>query len=207
MADPAARPKVAGIAGGSGSGKTTLTAALLNALPGQAVLLQHDWYYRDHAGIPAAERDARNYDHPDAQETELLADHLAALRRGESIVAPQYDFATHTRKPETLSIAPRPLVVVEGINTLAAPALRAMFDVTVFVDAPADIRFIRRLQRDVVERGRTVESVIRQYLEQVRPMHERFVEPCRESADLVLSGEADPSASARQILAALGLAE
>ena len=207
MPEPAARPRLIGIAGGSGSGKTTITSALMDALGGRAVLVQHDWYYRDQSGLPEPQRATLNYDHPNAQETALLAAHLESLRRGEEIEAPQYDFTTHTRTTETRRIAPRPIIVVEGINTLADSGLRKTFDLTVYVDTPADIRFIRRLQRDMAERGRSAESVIRQYLEQVRPMHEAFVEPALATADLVLSGEDRVSVSVASILQCLGLAE
>lgn len=205
MVEPFIRPRIVGIAGGSGSGKTTITSALMEALGEQAALIQHDWYYRDQANVPEAERARVNYDHPEAQETSLLVEHVAALRAGAPIAAPQYDFATHTRIGATVSVTPKPVIVVEGINTLSDPALRVFFDLTVFVDTPADIRFIRRLQRDVVERGRTVDSVVAQYLGQVRPMHEAFVEPCRLSADLVLSGEAPVPESVGRILTCLGL--
>lgn len=204
MDSPTAVPWLIGIAGGSGSGKTTITAALLDALGEEAALLQHDWYYRDQPACSPEARARLNFDHPDAQETALLAAHLDRLRRGNAVDAPQYDFATHTRAPNTVRVEPRPVIVVEGINTLASPELRARFDLAIFVDAPADIRFIRRLQRDIAERGRTVESVIRQYLEQVRPMHETFVEPCRDSAGLILSGEAPVAESVSRILACLG---
>ncbi|MCF6284909.1 MAG: dipeptidase PepE [Candidatus Hydrogenedentes bacterium] len=198
------RPKIVGLAGGTGSGKTTITKALLAHLGNDAVLLQHDWYYRDQGHLSLEERTRVNYDHPDAQETSLLIEHLMALRRGESIAAPQYDFATHTRHPDTRMVAPRPVILVEGINTLVSEELRHLFDLSIFVDVPADIRFIRRLQRDVAERGRSPESVTKQYLEQVRPMHEAFVEPCKARADLVLSGEADVAESVEKILARLG---
>lgn len=198
-------PRIVGIAGGSGSGKTTVTAALMERLGDSATLLQQDWYYRDQAALSPEERAALNYDHPDAQETGLLVEHLRALREGNTVAVPQYDFATHTRRADTVHVAPCPWIVVEGINALAHEELRARCDLTVFVDAPADIRFIRRLQRDVAERGRTAESVITQYLNQVRPMHESFVEPCKHVADLVLSGEAPIEESVNQILARLGM--
>lgn len=198
-------PRIVGIAGGSGSGKTTVTEALMGRLGEGAVLLQQDWYYRDQSALTPEQRARLNYDHPDAQETDLLVEHLAALRAGHAVEAPQYDFATHTRRAETILIAPCPLLVVEGINALADKGLRELCDLTVFVDAPADIRFIRRLRRDVAERGRTAESVISQYLDQVRPMHETFVEPGKLVADLVLSGESPVTESVDRILARLGL--
>lgn len=198
-------PRIVGIAGGSGSGKTTVTKALMARLGEGAVLLQQDWYYRDQSGIPPQARAKVNYDHPDAQETDLLVKHLSALRAGQAIAAPQYDFSTHTRRPETIPIVPCGLLIVEGINALAHDGLRALCDLSIFVDAPADIRFIRRLRRDVAERGRTPDSVISQYLEQVRPMHETFVEPGKHLADLVLSGESPVTESVDRILVQLGL--
>ena len=198
-------PGIVGIAGGSGSGKTTVTAALMERLGNLATLLQQDWYYRDQSALSPEQRAALNYDHPDAQETDLLVEHLGTLREGNTVAVPQYDFATHTRREDTVLVAPCPWLVVEGINALAHERLRACCDLTVYVDAPADIRFIRRLQRDVAERGRTSESVITQYLAQVRPMHDRYVEPCKHVADLVLSGEAPIEESVNQILARLGL--
>ncbi len=198
-------PRIVGIAGGSGSGKTTVTAALMERLGPLATLLQQDWYYRDQSALSPEERAALNYDHPDAQETDLLVAHLETLRTGQPVEAPQYDFASHTRRPVTVAVSPHPWIVVEGINALAHTGLRTRCALTVYVDAPADIRFIRRLQRDVAERGRTVESVIAQYLDQVRPMHELYVEPCKNVADLVLSGEAPVGASVARILARLGV--
>jgi len=198
-------PRIVGIAGGSGSGKTTVTAALMERLGAKATLLQQDWYYRDQSALSPVERAALNYDHPDAQETNLLVAHLETLRAGQPVDVPQYDFATHTRCLETVAVSPHPWIVVEGINALAHTGLRTRCDLTVYVDAPADIRFIRRLQRDVAERGRTVESVVNQYLAQVRPMHELYVEPCKRLADLVLSGEAPVEASVDRILARLEL--
>lgn len=198
-------PRIVGIAGGSGSGKTTVTAALMERLGTMATLLQQDWYYRDQSALSPEERAALNYDHPDAQETDLLVTHLEALRAGLPVEAPQYDFATHTRRRDTVTVSPCPWLVVEGINALAHAGLRAHCDLTVYVDAPADIRFIRRLRRDVAERGRTAESVITQYLDQVRPMHELYVEPCKHVADLVLSGEVPVEESVDLILARLEL--
>lgn len=196
-------PRIVGIAGGSGSGKTTVTAALMERLGPRATLLQQDWYYRDQSDKSPELRAQVNYDHPDAQETDFLVAQLAQLRAGKAIDAPQYDFTTHTRRSDTMHIAPCPFLVVEGINALAHLDLRGLCDLTVFVDAPADIRFIRRLQRDVAERGRTAESVIQQYLAQVRPMHELYVEPCKQTADLVLSGEVPVEESVDRILARL----
>jgi len=198
-------PRVVGIAGGSGSGKTTVTAALMARLGSRAALLQQDWYYRDRGDLAPEARALVNYDHPDAQDTAILVEHVKALRASQHAEAPQYDFATHTRTEATIRIEPCELIVVEGINALTDSSLRELCDLTVYVDAPADIRFIRRLQRDVAERGRTTESVVAQYLTQVRPMHEAHVEPCKALADLVLSGEAPLKESVDRILARLGL--
>jgi len=193
------------LVGGSGSGKTTVTHALLDRLGPRGMLIQQDWYYRDQSHLPPEARVDVNYDDPGAQETELLVAQLDQLVRGEAVQAPQYDFATHTRCTDTLQLAARPILVVEGINALVHTGLRSRCALTVFVDAPADIRFIRRLRRDVAERGRTADSVIVQYLDQVRPMHETWVEPCKHVADLVLSGEAPVEESVERILAALEL--
>lgn len=181
------RTVVIGVAGGSGSGKTTVAQRLLEAIGEQHITyLPHDSYYRDLDAIPRIGGEIVNFDHPDALETSLLVQHLQQLRRGEPIQAPIYDFSTHSRSPQTRTIYPAPIILVEGILIFADPALRAQFDVRLFVDADADIRFIRRLERDVNERGRTVESVIHQYLQSVRPMHLEFVEPSKRYADMII---------------------
>ena len=192
--------RIVGIAGGTGSGKTTLAAALAESLRGEAAVIAHDWYYRDQAHLPFEERLRTNYDHPDALETELLLADLDQLRAGVDIDAPQYDFTRHLRAPETRRIDPCPIVIVEGLHVLGEAALRDMLDLGVFIDAPADLRFIRRLQRDLAERGRTVENVVGQYLGQTRPMHEAFVEPSRVHADIVLDGAAPLETNAAQAL-------
>lgn len=181
------RTVVIGVAGGSGSGKTTVAQRLLEAIGEQHITyLPHDSYYRDLDAIPRIGGEIVNFDHPDALETSLLVQHLQQLRRGEPIQAPIYDFSTHSRSPQTRTIYPAPIILVEGILIFADPELRAQFDVRLFVDADADIRFIRRLERDVNERGRTVESVIHQYLQSVRPMHLEFVEPSKRYADMII---------------------
>jgi uridine kinase len=178
---------VIGVAGGSGSGKTTVAQRLLEAIGEQHITyLPHDSYYRDLDAIPRIGGEIVNFDHPDALETSLLVQHLQQLRRGEPIQAPIYDFSTHSRSPQTRTIYPAPIILVEGILIFADPELRAQLDVRLFVDADADIRFIRRLERDVNERGRTVESVIHQYLHSVRPMHLEFVEPSKRYADVII---------------------
>lgn len=187
------RPFLLAIAGGSGSGKTTLTRALLQVLgDGQCAVLDHDSYYKDLAHLAPEARAGTNFDHPDALDNELLCRHLGALRQGQLVYKPCYDFATHTRRHDAVPVAPRPVVIAEGILLLSVPELRAQFDLQVFCDAPADVRALRRLQRDLVERGRTVDSVCRQYLTTVRPMHEQFVEPVKALADLVLEWHHSP---------------
>lgn len=180
-------PFVLGIAGGSGSGKTTVARAILEALPsGTGILLEQDHYYRSQSHLPFEERERVNYDHPDALETELLVEHLDALREGRAIVRPSYDFATHDRSPEGLRMAPAPVVIVEGILVLADERLRARFDAKVYVDTDADIRLMRRIRRDLEHRGRTFAQVRKQYYDTVRPMHLAFVEPSKRFADVIL---------------------
>ena len=163
-------------------------------------VLDHDSYYRDLSHQPQAVRAATNFDHPDSLDNELLADHVHKLLAGKSIERPCYDFATHTRRQQPETIAPRPIVICEGILLLAVPKLRRSFNLRLFVDAPADVRALRRVQRDISERGRTVQSVIKQYLNTVRPMHEQFVEPARRSADVVMDWQQDPAAQAQLLL-------
>ncbi|HID11990.1 MAG TPA: uridine kinase [Candidatus Latescibacteria bacterium] len=197
---------IAGIAGGTGSGKTTLAHALLDALgPERAVLLAQDSYYRDRAYLPRTAREEVNYDHPDAFDLALLIAHLKALKRGEPILRIVYDYRTHARAPSLGRVEPKEVVLLEGILVLAIPEVRETLDLKVFVDAPPDIRFIRRLQRDIRERGRTVDSVIRQYLATVRPMHEQFVEPSKQYADLVVSGMEPAEEAVRKVLARIPL--
>ncbi|HIE52836.1 MAG TPA: uridine kinase [Armatimonadetes bacterium] len=191
-----------GIAGGTGSGKTTVARQIAAGVGEKWVLLiEEDAYYRDLSHLPPEERAQVNFDHPQALDFDLLRRHLEQLRAGQAIERPVYDFATHTRRPETLRLEPRPLILVEGILVLAEPRIREVLDLKLFVDAPADLRFLRRLQRDLAERGRTVESVIAQYLATVRPMHEQFVEPSRQYADLVLPGDR-PNAQALALVVA-----
>lgn len=183
-----------GIAGGTGSGKTTIAHRIASALGHErACLLQHDWYYRDLRHLAPAERAAFNFDHPDALETARLCEDLARLRRGEPCDAPQYDFETHCRKDEILRIDPKPIVIVEGILLFADPGLRDLFDLRLFVDTADDIRLMRRIKRDIQERGRTIESCQEQYYKTVRPMHIAHVAPTRQHAHLILpeGGEND----------------
>lgn len=180
-------PLVLGIAGGSGSGKSTIAKSILEALPeGQGILLQQDHYYRSQSHLPLAERASVNYDHPDALELDLLTSHLDQLRTGAPIVRPTYDFTTHDRAKEGLRLAPAPVIVVEGILVLADDRLRSRFEVKLFVDTDADIRLMRRIRRDLEQRGRTFAQVRKQYYESVRPMHLAFVEPSKRFADVII---------------------
>jgi uridine kinase len=180
-------PFVIGVAGGSGSGKTTVVRNIIGALGDDSVsVLEHDRYYRDHPELRLEERASLNYDHPDSLETDLLVRHVEALRAGRAVEAPVYDFARHQRQPATITITPRTAVIVEGILIFTDPALRRLMDVKVFVDTDDDTRFIRRLQRDISERGRTVESVIDQYLGTVKPMHLEFAVPSKRYADIII---------------------
>ena len=184
---PVSRPVAVAVAGGSGSGKTTLARAIAARLGSRrCAVLDHDSYYRDLAHLPPQERATVNFDHPESLDSGLLAEHLDDLRRGRTILRPHYDFATHTRRSGTERIEPRPFLVCEGILLLAATELTQAFDLRVYLDVPADVRVLRRVERDTAERGRSVRSVVRQYLATVRPMHERFVAPARVTADLVL---------------------
>lgn len=180
-------PIIIGIAGGTGSGKTTVANAILARVGAENIaFLAHDAYYRDLQDLPRAQRDMINFDHPNSLETDLLVRHLRGLRRWETMQVPVYDFTTHARTDQTQPVRPQPVILVEGILVFAEPALRELFDVKIFVDTDADVRFIRRLQRDIKDRGRTVESVIRQYETTVRPMHLEFVEPSKRYADVII---------------------
>lgn len=181
------RPVVIGIAGGTGSGKTTVARAIHDRVGKDRIeWISHDSYYRNFEGLSAEERHHINFDHPDSLESELLARHLDVLVKGAAVEVPLYDFATHSRKSETQRVEPRKVIIVEGILVLYEPELRKRIDIKLFVDTPADIRFVRRLMRDIKSRGRSVESVIEQYVTTVRPMHEEFVEPSKRHADLII---------------------
>ncbi len=178
---------VIGIAGGSGSGKTTVAQEILQRVgPDRIAFLQHDSYYKDLSGLPPAQKVDVNFDHPNSLETELLIEHIASLRDGTAIEVPIYNFSTHSRTGKTYTVQPRGVILVEGILIFTEAALREMFDVKIFVDTDSDLRFIRRLERDISERGRTTESVIRQYQLTVRPMHLEFVEPSKRYADIII---------------------
>lgn len=181
------RPLVIGIAGGSGSGKTTVRNRIFDAFgPERLVVLDHDAYYRDLAHLPLEDRARINFDHPDALETDLLVAHLDRLIRWQPIEKPVYDFTRHTRAQETEHVEAKPVVIVDGILVLAEPQLTRRMDIKLFVDTPDDIRLIRRIQRDMIERGRTIESVLEQYERTVRPMFLEFVEPSKRRADVII---------------------
>ncbi len=180
-------PLVIGVAGGSGSGKTTISNAILERVGREHIAyLPHDAYYKDLSGLPHQQRTEVNFDHPHSLETELLMHHVLQLREGKAIELPIYDFTTHTRTEQSIPLAAKPVILVEGILILADAPLRELFDVKIFVDTDPDLRFIRRLERDIRERGRTTDSVIRQYLSTVRPMHLEFVEPSKRYANVII---------------------
>ncbi len=181
------KPFVIGVAGGSGSGKTTVVRRIVESLgDDQVSLIEHDRYYRPRDDLRLEERAALNYDHPDSLETDLLVQHVKDLRHGTPVEVPIYDFARHARESGTTTVPPRRAIIVEGILIFTDADLRRLMDVKVFVDADDDTRFIRRLQRDISDRGRTVASVIDQYLGTVKPMHLEFVEPSKRYADIII---------------------
>ena len=176
-----------GVAGGTGSGKTTVARRILDRVGTENIAyIPHDAYYKDLHHLSREERIKTNFDHPDSLETSLMVEHLKALRQGKAVEIPVYDFKTHTRADETRHVDPARIILVEGILLFVEPELRELLDVKLFIDTDADIRFIRRLRRDVNERGRTFESVISQYLRTVRPMHLEFVEPSKRYADVII---------------------
>ena len=179
-------PLVIGIAGGTGSGKSTVAARLVSELASGVAVLEHDWYYRDRSGVPVSEREDLNYDEPDALDNALLARHLTELRAGRAVDCPQYDFATHTRRPTTRRVDAASIVAVEGILLFAIPELCSAFDLRIFVDTDDDIRLLRRIRRDIVERQRDIASIQHQYYATVRPMHLLHVAPSKRQAHLVI---------------------
>ncbi len=181
------RRLVIGICGGTGSGKTTIADRIIAALSQESVqVLQQDHYYKDLPHLPLDERAKQNFDHPDSLDTALMTAHVRRLREGLAIERPVYDFTQHRRRPETMRLDPRPALIIEGILIFENNALRELMDIKIFVDTDADLRFIRRLSRDIRERGRTVESVVEQYLRTVRPMHMEFIEPSKRYADVII---------------------
>jgi uridine kinase len=181
------RPVTIAVAGGTGSGKTTIVNAIVRRVGEHRIAyVPHDSYYRELSHVPHSERGTINFDHPDALETSLMREHILALQNWQAVEVPIYDFTRHTRTGRFVHVTPQPVILVEGILTLAEPSLRPLFDIKVFVDADADLRFIRRLSRDISERERTPDSVIAQYLATVRPMHLEFVEPSKRYADVII---------------------
>lgn len=178
---------ILGIAGGTGSGKTTIAEKIFKHFNDQAVYIPHDRYYKDQSAKTMEERVKTNYDHPDALETDLFITHLQELQKGNDVEIPEYDFTKHTRKPAvTAKISPAPLILIEGILIFDSPLLRDLIDLKIYVDVPSDIRILRRAKRDIEERGRTLDSVYDQYVATARPMHEKFVEPTKEYADIII---------------------
>lgn len=176
-----------GIAGGSGSGKTTLANKLIDCFGSDEVsLLRHDNYYKRHDDLPYEERAKLNYDHPDSFDTPLLCEHIRALKQGKTIEMPVYDYSIHNRSDQVIVVHPAPVIILEGIMIFADPELCDLLDIKVFVDTDADVRILRRIIRDVKERGRSLDSVISQYLTTVKPMHEQFVEPSKRKADIII---------------------
>ena len=175
-----------GIAGGTGSGKTTLTEHIKNRFGSDISVIYHDNYYRDQTGMPFEVRCRQNYDHPDAFETDLMIRHLQALKAGVAIQCPVYSFPDHNRTQNTVTVEPSSVIIVEGLLIFQNPELRDLMDIKIFVDTDADVRILRRILRDVKERGRSLDSVVTQYLTTVKPMHEQFVEPSKRFADIVV---------------------
>jgi len=183
------KPIVFGVAGGTASGKTTVARQILDQVGAERIAyLPHDAYYRDLSHLPITERAQQNFDHPDALETELMVEHIHELLHGHTIPLPVYDFATYVRKPETTTVEPAPVILLDGILIFSEPELRELMDIKVFIDTDADIRLIRRIERDTRERGRTLSTTIFQYLDSVRPMDLEFVQPSRRYADIIIPG-------------------
>jgi len=201
---PAGRPLVVGIAGGTGSGKTTVAKKLAASMPGRCVILDHDAYYYDQSHLSLDERARINYDHPASLESSLLATHLRELREGKAVDIPNYDFSTHGRKAETRHIEPARVIIVEGILVFTEAALREQMDIKIFVDTDADIRLMRRIRRDLEQRGRTFQSVRDQYYATVRPMHIEHVEPTKRWADLIIPEGGDNRVALDILLGQLG---
>lgn len=179
-------PIVIGIAGGTGSGKTTLIKRIKKEFSDEITILSHDFYYKENSHLPFEEREKLNYDHPNSFETALMVEHISQLKQGKAIERPVYDFVIHNRRPETVTVKPAKVMIVEGILIFENKELLDLFDIKVFIDTDADVRIIRRILRDVRERGRNLDSVINQYLTTVKLMHEEFVEPSKKNADIII---------------------
>jgi uridine kinase len=196
---------ILGIAGGTGSGKTTIAKKVSSSLPsGAAAIIEHDWYYRDRSDLSYDERTQLNYDHPDSLETELLIEHIRALREGQAVEVPQYDFKTHARMAKSKPIVPPPVVIVEGILTFVNPKLRSLLDIKIFVDTDSDIRAFRRIRRDIEHRGRDFQSIREQYYSTVRPMHLEFVKPSKRWADIIIPEGGDNNVAIDLLIVKLG---
>ena len=199
------RPLIVGIAGGTGSGKSTVANKLASSMPvGRCVIIDHDAYYRDQAHLSLDDRAQQNYDHPAALETSLLVEHLIALRGGRAVDVPIYDFTHHTRRREVRHLDPAPVIIVEGILVFVEAALREQMDVKIFVDTDADIRLMRRIRRDIEQRGRSFQSVRDQYYSTVRPMHIEYVEPTKRWADLIVPEGGDNRVALDVLLGRVG---
>jgi len=191
---------IIGVAGGTGSGKTTLARHIANAFGDRVAVITHDSYYRRQDNKSVEERALQNYDHPDAFETDLLCHHLKMLAEGQAVEVPVYDYTIHNRASSTTRVEPKPVIVLEGILLFSDEELRSMMDLKIFVDTDADERILRRIVRDTKERGRTLESVIKQYLTTVKPMHDAFVEPYKRYADVIVPGGGDNPAALDMII-------
>src|SRR3954471_19925602 len=198
------RPLVVGIAGGTGSGKTTVAHKLAASMPGRAAVIEHDAYYRDQSHLSPDERARINYDHPSSLESDLLAHHLRELRENRGVDIPMYDFAQHSRRPDTRRVEPARVIIVEGILVFTEPSLREQMDIKIFVDTDSDIRLIRRIRRDLEQRGRSFQSVRDQYYQTVRPMHLEHVEPSKRWADLIVPEGGDNKVALDVLLGQLG---
>jgi uridine kinase len=190
-------PIIVGICGGTGSGKTTFCNKIAEKIGPQSTTISQDMYYKDLSHIPPEQRDRKNFDHPDAFDNDLFCGHLSALKQGKPVEVPEYDFVSHTRTGKHVLMNPTDIVLVDGIMLFTEPEIRDLFDYKIFIDVDSDVRFIRRLKRDIEERGRSVHSVIDQYLNSVKPMHDEYVEPNKRYADLVVFGEDIDRAVAR----------
>lgn len=198
------RPVVMGVAGGSGSGKTTVVTALVDAIGADKIaVLAHDAYYHDLSNLPMEQRRSTNFDHPNAFDDDLFVEHLTLLKAGEAVDVPTYDYADYVRRDETRRVQPRPIVVAEGILLFASVRLRDLLDIKVFVDTDDDLRLLRRLRRDIGERGRSLESVLDQYQSTVRPMHLEFVEPSKRWADILVPRGGDNKVAIDMLVRAL----